>query len=182
VENIDSQVDVDGYRHLIFQEIMDHKKDHTAILMDDKWIQHGANKSLRKTTQGWFLQVSWRDGTTSWESLQNLKESNPVEVAHYAIANKIAEETAFAWWIPYTLKHQERIIKASKTMKHKKQTKFGLEIPPSPQRAYEIDKETGTTFWTKAIEKEMFHVRPVFDILESFTPNSIQMDTMPSHI
>jgi hypothetical protein len=64
----------------------------------------GANKTLRKTTQGWDLQILWHDGTTSWESLWNLKESNPVEVALYAVANKIAEEPTFAWWIPFTLK------------------------------------------------------------------------------
>jgi hypothetical protein len=37
----------------------------------------------------------WRDGTTSWE--RNLKESNPVEVADYAVANGINQEAAFAW-------------------------------------------------------------------------------------
>jgi hypothetical protein len=83
----------------------DHKKDHTAVAIDDKWIQHGANCTLRKTIQGWYLQMLWCDGTTSWESLRNIKESNPVEVAKYAIENKITEEPAFAWWIPYTLKH-----------------------------------------------------------------------------
>jgi hypothetical protein len=45
-ENIYSRVDAEGNHHLIFQEITDHKKDHTAVLMDDKWIQNGANKAL----------------------------------------------------------------------------------------------------------------------------------------
>lgn len=45
-ENIYSQVDAEGNHCLIFQEITDHKKDHTAVLMDDKWIQNGANKAL----------------------------------------------------------------------------------------------------------------------------------------
>lgn len=45
--------------------------------------------------------------------------------------------------------------------KHLKQlnlirNKTNLDLPSSPQRAYEIDKETGTTFWTKAIEKAHF--------------------------
>jgi hypothetical protein len=31
--------------------------------------------------------------------LKDLKESNPVEVAEYAVANKIDDEPAFAWWV-----------------------------------------------------------------------------------
>jgi hypothetical protein len=30
--------------------------------------------------------------------LKDLKETNPVEVAEDALANKILEEPAFAWW------------------------------------------------------------------------------------
>jgi inorganic pyrophosphatase len=46
----------------------------------------------------------------------------------------------------------------------KKSHKFGIEIPNTTKRAYEIDQETGTDFWAKAIEKEMLHVRPAFNI------------------
>jgi hypothetical protein len=95
-ENIYSQVDDDGNRFLLLGEIINHRSDHTAISIDDKFITHGSNRILRRTTQGWFLQVQWRDGTTSWEPLRNLKESNPVEVAEYAVANKLVEQAAFA--------------------------------------------------------------------------------------
>jgi hypothetical protein len=50
-------------------------------------MQHGSNKVLRKTTQGWQLKILWCDGSTSWEHLRNLKASNPIQVAEYAIAN-----------------------------------------------------------------------------------------------
>jgi hypothetical protein len=40
-----------------------------------------------------------KDGISSWIPLKDLKESNPVEAAEYAVANKIAGEPAFAWWI-----------------------------------------------------------------------------------
>jgi hypothetical protein len=36
--------------------------------------------------------------TSTWVSLKDLKESNPIETAEYAVANKISEEPAFAWW------------------------------------------------------------------------------------
>jgi hypothetical protein len=68
------------------QEITDHKKDGSAVAAYDKWIQHGSNRQLRRTTQGWQLRVSWK--ASSWEHLRNLKELNPLQVAEYAVANK----------------------------------------------------------------------------------------------
>jgi hypothetical protein len=46
----------------------------------------------------------------SWVKLKNLKESNPVELAEYAVANRIAEEPAFKWWVSNTLRKRNRII------------------------------------------------------------------------
>ena len=54
------------------------------------------------TTRGWELLVQWKDGSVSWEKLKDLKESNPVEVAEYAVANRIVEEPAFTWLVPHT--------------------------------------------------------------------------------
>jgi hypothetical protein len=63
--------------------IMDHKTDGHAVDREDMCINHGKNKQVRKTTKGWHLCVEWKDGTTSWERLADLKERNPVEVAEY---------------------------------------------------------------------------------------------------
>jgi len=87
---------------------------------------HNERQSLRRTTQGWHLLVRWHDGTTSWEPLRNLKESNPIKLAEYAMATKLSEETAFHWWVPFTLKKRDRIISASKTWSHKRNQKFGI--------------------------------------------------------
>jgi hypothetical protein len=35
----------------------------------------------------------------SWVKLKDLKASNPIELAEYAVANRIAEEPAFKWWV-----------------------------------------------------------------------------------
>jgi hypothetical protein len=53
--------------------------------------------------RGWFLLVQWRDGSASWEKLTDLKASNPVEVAEYAVANHLIEEPAFKWWVPHVI-------------------------------------------------------------------------------
>ena len=39
--------------------------------------------------KGWSLLVEWKDGGSHWIPLKDLKESNPIEVAEYAITNKI---------------------------------------------------------------------------------------------
>jgi hypothetical protein len=53
------------------------------------------NIPVRKTTKGWNLCVEWKDGTTIWERLADLKESNPVEVAEYAAANSLLDASTF---------------------------------------------------------------------------------------
>ena len=181
-ENIYAQVDEDGRRLLLLEEIINHRHDGTAVKIDDKYITHGTNKTLRRTTQGWFLQVQWRDGTTSWEPLRNLKESNPVELAEYAVANKLLEEAAFAWWVPHTLRKRDRIIATIKVRASKKTHKFGLEIPTTVKRALEIDRETGTDFWRKAIEKEMHHVLCAFEILADGAAEPRMSKRIPCHM
>lgn len=47
-ENIYAQVDVDGQRFVLLDEIMDHRKDNSAVKMDDKYIKHGSNQMLRE--------------------------------------------------------------------------------------------------------------------------------------
>ena len=53
---------------------------------------------------GWDLCVEWRDGSTDWVPLKELKESNPVQVAEYAVVNDLANLPAFRWWVRDTLK------------------------------------------------------------------------------
>ena len=64
---------------------------------DDMFVQHtrsGSNAVHRGTMKGWKLLIQWKNRSTSWSPLKDLKESNPVEVAEYAAAIKIAKETS----------------------------------------------------------------------------------------
>ena len=105
-ECIYSQVDDEGNQYLMLQEIVDHKKDESAAVpMSQMWIKgSNGNMHMRMTTKGWKLCVTWKDGTTSWEPLKDLKESNPLQVAEYVVANDIENEPAFAWWVKEALK------------------------------------------------------------------------------
>jgi len=102
--------------------------------------------------------------------LKIAKNASPIKAARYAIANKISDEPAFRWWVPYVLKKQERIIKAIKrrSIKRRKTKKFGLEVPKpnDVERALQIDNETGTTHWSTALAKETKIVLPALKILE----------------
>ena len=88
-----------------------------------------------------------------------MKDANPLELAQYAIANGIAEEPAFKWWVPEILKRKKKIISKIKTKYWKTTHKFGIEIPKSVEHALRIDHEMGTNYWQKAIEKEMKNVQ-----------------------
>jgi hypothetical protein len=115
------------------------------------------------TTKGWKLLVGWKDGTTDWLPLKDLKESYPVQVAEYTVVNKIAEQQAFAWWVPYVLRKRERIIQKVNTWYWKRTRKYGVELPKSVKQVLAIDRNMGTIFWKDAIEKEMRNILPALE-------------------
>ena len=95
-ENVFAQIDSEGQGNQFFllQEVTDHKKkDHSAIpISSDDGTVEGANGQPKPkvTTRGLSLLVQWKDGSISWEKLKDLKASNPVEVAEYTVANRLA--------------------------------------------------------------------------------------------
>lgn len=73
VQAIYDHVDDDGYAVKIFHDMISHCKpsncgEHTGI-----------------TIKGWEICVSWADGSTSWHTLQEIKNSFPVQLTEYAM-------------------------------------------------------------------------------------------------
>lgn len=166
-DNMFNQVDSDGRFTMLMDEIMDHRSDDTAVSKDDKYVTtKRGNRKLRKTTVGWDLRVLWKDGSTTWTPLKDLKESNPVEVAEYAVANGIDDEAAFCWWVPFTLRKRDMIIAAVNKRVQQNNYKYGHKVPRSVKEAFTLDKEVGMDRWRRAIEKEMANVMVAFEILE----------------
>mmetsp|Transcript_34844 Transcript_34844/g.53428 ORF Transcript_34844/g.53428 Transcript_34844/m.53428 type:complete len:92 (-) Transcript_34844:1672-1947(-) len=87
--------------------------------------------------------------------LKDLKESNPIDVADYAMANKIQDEPPFKWWVPFTMRKKRKILSKVKSRYWKTTHKFGIQLPHFVEEALKIDEETGTTFRQDAILKEM---------------------------
>jgi hypothetical protein len=103
-ESLYSQVDANIREFVHMKEIVDHRSDGSAVPVDDAYyVDPNGRRSRRMTTKGWKLLVKWKDGSMDWLPLKDLKESYPVQVAEYAVANKIAEQPAFAWWVPHVL-------------------------------------------------------------------------------
>jgi hypothetical protein len=123
-----SQVDAVGKHYVIFKDIIDHRSDKTAVVPDDGFTLNRKGRHHQKiTTKGWQLLVQWNDGTTEWLPLKDLKESHPIQVAKYAICNKIAEQPAFAYWVREVMRQRDRKIKKVKaSAAFSKNTKFGI--------------------------------------------------------
>ncbi len=96
-ENMYAQCDTEGNQYLLMEAVTDHRQTPDAVAPNDGTFQWNGKRHLKRTTKGWQLCVQWRDGTTTWERLAELKESNPVEVAEYSMAAGIDNMPAFKW-------------------------------------------------------------------------------------
>ena len=76
-ENLLAQVDAEGHRQLLLDEIIDHRTTSSAISKSNGFTTSTNGQRRRKlTTRGWELCVIWKDGSTDWVALKDLKESS----------------------------------------------------------------------------------------------------------
>jgi hypothetical protein len=88
VENMNAQVDDKGHQFLLLDEIVDHKKDGSAIPISEGMIQNASGTEKPKSmTKWWKLLVKFKDVSLDWVSLRDINDSNPLEVAEYAVEN-----------------------------------------------------------------------------------------------
>ena len=167
-ENLLEQADDEGWDSGMLAEVIDHWVDNKIAIPKSEGTITSYNGSKRNviTTKGWDLYVRWKDQSTSWVQLSRIKESNPVQVAEYAYANKIADQPAFKWWVSKVLKKRDCIVSRLKTLRCRKgRMKFGIHVPGSVEDAMKLDKANGNTLWQDAIEKEMKNASVAFQLL-----------------
>jgi hypothetical protein len=76
-----TQVDDEGNMFQLLDEIMDHKKDDTAIDTANGTVTLASgNVKPKITTQGWQLLVLWKDKLMSWVKLKDLKALSPLNL------------------------------------------------------------------------------------------------------
>jgi hypothetical protein len=163
-----AQCDPGGNQYVLLDCFVDFNKSPTAISLADQSIVVKGRPSKHRSMYGWKICCQWKDGSTTWESLKDLKESHPLEMAEYAVTQGIDHEPAFNWWVPQVLWLRKRIISFVKKRKMsylKKNLKFGIKVPTSVDHALEINKQNGNTLWADAIGKEMKDVRIAFKCL-----------------
>ena len=74
-----AQCDADGNEYLLLESFVDYRKESGALRIDEQEIVVRGRKSLRRSTKGWKICCQWKDNSTSWEKLSDLKESHPVQ-------------------------------------------------------------------------------------------------------
>ncbi len=163
-----AQCNQGGNQYVLLDCFVDFDKSLTAIFLADQNIALKGCPSKRHNMYGWKICCQWKDGSTTWESLKDMKESHLLEMAEYAVTQGIDHEPAFNWWVPQVLRLRKCIISLVKKQKMsylKKNMKFGNKVPTSVDHALEIVKCNGNILWADAIAKEMKAAHIAFQCL-----------------
>ena len=106
-----ARCDENGDHILLFDAIVDHKKNYKAMTRtEQKFVDSRGKLQYKRSTKVWEVCVKWKNGSTTWEKLSDFKECYPVQTAEYAATNDIDTEHAFNYWVPHTLKKRDSII------------------------------------------------------------------------
>lgn len=183
-ENLLAQVDEEGRRQMMIDEIIDHRSDPKIAIPKEqgRFISHSGQYRKKKTTRGWELCVLWKDGSTDWIALKDLKESYPIQVAQYAKNVKIDDEPAFAWWVDFVTKKRDSIIQKVKSKYWSRTHKYGIRVPKSVKEAEEIDDENGNTLWMDSVRLEMKNVMVAFEKFEGDVNDLKGYDEITGHL
>ena len=63
----------DGNKYLLFDCFVDYKKSDKACTKEGQKMSHNGKQAMQQSTAGWHLCVQLLDGSTSWQSLKDLK-------------------------------------------------------------------------------------------------------------
>eukprot|EP00804_Cyclotella_cryptica_P008557 CCRYP_007551-RA/>CCRYP_007551-RA protein AED:0.38 eAED:0.38 QI:0/0/0/1/1/1/2/0/852 len=179
-ECIWAQVASEGREHLVMHELVDHRKNGRAIPIKRGYTndRHGV-KRPKIPLDGWEVLMKWKDGSTSWVRIKEVKDSNPMELAKYAVANKIHEEPAFKWWLSKVPRRRNRVISKATSKYWRTTHKFGIRVPRSVEEALKLDEQNGNHLWRDAIKKEMAKAAVAYTPMEDMSPDDVRRGKVP---
>ena len=96
-QNLFATIDEEGNRYVLLDSIIDCRTDGTEVKAKDATITStNGGRRKRETTKGWEVLLQWKYGSTTWESLKDIKECHPVDLAEFPVQKQIDHEPAFA--------------------------------------------------------------------------------------
>ena len=114
-DNLFSQVHQKVNIFVLIESIIDTRTENTQILQQDVLIiTESGTKRIRNTTKVWEVCIQWKDVSTTWNKLKDIKDLYPVQMAEYAVENRISKEPAFIWWTKHVLNKRDQIISKTK--------------------------------------------------------------------
>ena len=69
-----AQCDIEGDQYRFMDHIVDHKKENKVVSKDNQDVTLNGKTYKQSTTSGWQLCIEWKDKSTSWERLSDMKE------------------------------------------------------------------------------------------------------------
>ena len=161
------QVDDECNMHVLFDCTMDSRTDGKEVKFENSYIKSkNGGHTRRETTNGWEILIKWKDGSFTWETMKDVKESYPVQLAEFSVEARLDQEAAVAWWVPRVLKKRTAIIAKIKTKYWVRTHKYGIKIPRNTAEAKAFDAKNGNMLWWDSITKDMKNVRVAFEEFE----------------
>ena len=66
-ENLFAQVDDEGHRSVLLQDIVDRHVNGREVTREHAFIiSHNGGQRRKETTQNWEILIQWKDGSTTW--------------------------------------------------------------------------------------------------------------------
>ena len=131
---------------MVFDDTVDHRFNGTETMQKDTFIvSNNGGKRQRDTTKGWEIQIKWKYGSTTSESMKYLKECYPLKLDEYYHQTRISQEPTFPWWVPHVMKKRDRIISKVKLKYWTLNHKYGVRTPKSVKDTIALDKSNGNT-------------------------------------
>ena len=77
-----AQCDPYGNIFVMLDVLTDNRKSSQDLSIEDQKATDSRGRNvMRHSTARWQICCQWKDGSTSWEKVCNLKESHPLEMA-----------------------------------------------------------------------------------------------------
>jgi len=109
----------------------------------DSIADHKRGEGGKGRTKGWLLEIMWKDGTATSETLTVMKEMNMPRCAEYTKRLGLADEPEFSYWVNFASKKRERLLKKVFRRKRSNCFKYGIAVPRTVKEAYPLDKLNG---------------------------------------